>query len=257
MIYRAGGGHTGGSLSSVDILLTLYLHVMRITPDNLHDPNRDRFIMSKGHSVEAYYGVLAAAGFIPRAELQTYGTLGTRLYGHPTVKVPGVELATGALGHGLSAGVGAAVVGKRDRRPTRVFVLMGDGEQAEGSLWEAAMAAANYRLDNLIGIIDYNKLQISGAVDEVMRSSSLPQKWSAFGWQVLETDGHDLPGLIAAFDRIPTAPGKPHLLIAHTTKGKGVSFMQHQAAWHHKVPAEEQLRQALEELQQELQRITT
>ena len=254
-IYHAGGGHTGGSLSAADILLTLYKHVMRVDPQHTDAPDRDRFIMSKGHSVEAYYCVLAAAGFISRQELQDYGTMGTRLYGHPTVKVPGVEMATGALGHGLSVGVGAAIAGKRDRNPYRVFVLMGDGEQAEGSVWEAAMAAANYSLDNLIGIIDYNKLQISGVVDDVMRISSLSQKWSAFGWHVSEIDGHNFQQILDAFASIPVMPDKPHLIIAHTTKGKGVSFMENNPSWHHKLPDKEQLQQALAEINESMQGI--
>lgn len=248
VIYNAGGGHTGGSLSAIDVLLALYQQVMNISPANVDDPDRDRFIMSKGHSVEAYYTILAASGFITKDELQTYGKMGTLLYGHPTIKVPGVEIATGSLGHGLAPGVGLALAGRRDQRPYRVFVLMGDGEQAEGSVWEAAMSAGNYELSNLIAIIDYNKLQISGAVDDVMRTSSLQEKWEAFGWHVEEIDGHNISDIVDLCGRIPISLNKPHLIIAHTTKGKGVSFMENKAGWHHKVPSEQQLRQAVAEL---------
>lgn len=254
IIYDAGGGHTGGSLSAIDILLALYMRVMNVSPQLMQDGNRDRFIMSKGHSVEAYYSVLAAAGFITKEELHSYGTMGTSLYGHPTMKVAGVEIATGALGHGLAPGVGLALAGKRDRRSHRVFVLMGDGEQAEGSVWEAAMAASNYALSNLIGIIDYNKLQISGSVEDVMRTSPLREKWEAFGWHVSEIDGHDFDAILDAFAHIPHDPTKPHLVIAHTTKGKGVSFIENNAGWHHKVPSEEQLSQAHAELRQQMER---
>lgn len=255
VIYDAGGGHTGGSLSAIDLLLALYMRVMNVSVQLVRDVNRDRFIMSKGHSVEAYYSVLAAAGFISESELHSYGTFGTSLYGHPTIKVPGVEIATGALGHGLAPGVGAALAGKRDGRPYRVFVLMGDGEQAEGSVWEAAMAASNYALSNLIAILDYNKLQISGAVDEVMRTSSLREKWESFGWHVVEIDGHDFDAIIDSFAGIPLDSTKPHLIIAHTVKGKGVSFMENNAEWHHKVPSEEQLSLAHAELRQQMEQI--
>lgn len=248
MIFHASGGHTGGSLSSADILVALYLRIMKIDPADPNKPDRDRFIMSKGHSVESLYATLATAGFIPDAELETYGAFNSRLYGHPTMKVPGVEIPSGSLGHGLSVGVGQAIAAKRSGRRDRVFVLMGDGEQTEGSLWEAAMSASHYGLDNLIGIIDYNKLQISGAVDTVMKTSSLRDRWASFGWTVHEIDGHDFSQLVPALAGIPVTPGTPHLIIAHTVKGKGVSFMENEAAWHHKVPSEEQYRVALEEV---------
>ena len=248
-IYSAGGGHTGGSLSSVDILVALFFHVMRYSTEN-EDPNRDRFILSKGHSVEGYYAVLAEAGFFGRKELQTYGTFGSRLFGHPTMKVPGVEVPTGALGHGLPVGVGMAIAGARDKRDYRVFVLMGDGEQAEGSVWEAAMAAAHYGLGNLIAIIDHNKLQISGGVDEVMTISSLYDRWRSFGWNVEEVEGNDMESLVGCFDKHRRGDKRtaPSLILAHTTKGKGVSFMENVADWHHRVPTEEELSLALEEL---------
>ncbi|MFP4536635.1 MAG: transketolase [Spirochaetaceae bacterium] len=248
-IHIAGGGHTGGSLSSVDILVALFFHAMRYSASE-REPDRDRFILSKGHSVEGYYAVLAEAGFFPREELESYGTFNSRLFGHPTMKVPGVEVPTGALGHGLSVGVGMAIAGDRDGRDYRVFVLMGDGEQAEGSVWEAAMAASHYRLGNLIAIIDYNKLQISGSVDEVMKISSLHDRWKSFGWNVTEVEGNEMGSLVACFDRYQRGEKRdaPSLIVAHTTKGKGVSFMENAAGWHHRVPTDEELSQAIAEL---------
>lgn len=248
MIYEAKTGHTGGSLSSVDIITILYNAVMRIDPKSPDWAERDRFILSKGHSVEGYYAVLADRGFFPEEELKTYCKFGTRLIGHPTVKVPGVEMNTGALGHGLSSGVGMALAGKMDNKNYRVFVLMGDGEQAEGSVWEAAMSAAHYRLDNLIATIDRNRLQISGNTEDVMKLESLNGKWASFGWKVTETDGNDMGKLLAVFNRIPLEQGKPTLIIANTVKGKGISFMENNAKWHHGVPDDEQYRKALSEL---------
>jgi len=255
MIYRAGGGHTGGSLSSVDILVALYFHTLRYDPRDPEWPQRDRFILSKGHSVEGFYCVLAEAGYFPKEELATYGTWDSRLYGHPTRKVPGVEVPTGALGHGLSVGVGMAIAGKRDNASHRVFVLMGDGEQAEGSVWEAAMAASHYQLDNLIGIIDYNRLQISGNVDAVMRISPLADRWRAFGWTVHEAEGNDPVSLGELFDRLPDVPGTPHLVVAKTTKGKGVSFMENNPAWHHRLPTAEEYQRARRELERRLEEV--
>jgi transketolase len=248
MIYAGGGGHTGGSLSSIDILVSLYFHALRYDPANPESPDRDRFIMSKGHSAEGLFCVLAKAGFFPEAELASYGRFGSRLYGHPTMGVPGVEMPTGALGHGLSVGVGMAIAAARDGRPNRSFVLMGDGELAEGSVWEAAMAGSHYRLDNLIGIVDHNGLQISGKVDEVMGLSPLADRWSAFGWAVVELDGNDVGRLVEAFDGLPARKGSPTLILARTTKGKGVSFIEGEASWHHRVPTEVQYRQAVDEL---------
>jgi transketolase len=218
------------------------------TPD---DPKRDRFILSKGHSVEGLYAVLARAGFFPEAVLAGYGSFGGMLYGHPTLKVPGVEIPSGSLGHGLSVGTGMALAAKRDGVPFRTFVLMGDGEQAEGSVWEAAMAAAHYSLDNLVAIIDRNKLQISGPVERVMNSAPLKAKYESFGWAVREVDGHDLAELTTTFDAAPWEKGKPNMVIAHTIKGRGLSFMENDASWHHKTPSQDEYRQALEELEQE------
>jgi transketolase len=247
MIYTGKGGHTGGSLSAVDILVSLYFHTLRYDLTKPGDPSRDRFIMSKGHSAEGLYCTLCQAGFFPEDWLDGYGRFDSHLYGHPTMGVPGVEVPTGALGHGLPIAVGMALAAKRDGAAYRTFVLMGDGEQAEGSVWEAAMAASNYGLDNLIGIVDYNGLQISGKVDDVMRLSPLDERWAAFGWAVIELDGNDMGQLVSAFDRLPARPGSPTLILAHTVKGKGVSFIENQVAWHHKVPTEEQYLQAKSE----------
>jgi len=255
MIYEAKSGHTGGSLSCTDILTVIYYGVMNIDPKNPSWEDRDRFILSKGHSVEAYYAVLADRGFFPKEELKTYCKYKSRLIGHPNVKVPGVEMNTGALGHGLSAGVGMALAAKMDKKSFKVYVLMGDGEQAEGSVWEAAMAAGHYKLDNLIGIIDRNKLQISGCTEDVMTLENLSDRWRSFGWEVIEVDGHDIQQLMDTFKKIPVAAQKPHLILAHTTKGKGVSFMENVAKWHHGVPDEEQLNKAISELQTQLKEV--
>jgi transketolase len=248
MIMAAGGGHTGGSLSSVEILVSLYFHAMNRDPARPAWVERDRFVMSKGHSAEALFCTLAKAGYFPETELAGYGRFDSMLYGHPTRGVPGVEVPTGALGHGLSMGVGMALAAKRDAAPWRSFVLMGDGEQAEGSIWEAAMAASHYRLDNLVGIVDNNGLQISGRVDEVMGLSPLADRWASFGWTIEELDGNDIAELVAALDRLPARSGAPTLILAHTTKGKGVSYIENQAAWHHKVPTREQFELAMTEL---------
>lgn len=260
IIYGAGGGHTGGSLSALDILVTLYFHTMRYDPTNPNAPERDRFVLSKGHSVEGFYCVLAKAGFFPEQELSTYGQFGTRLYGHPTMKVPGVEVPTGALGHGLPVATGMALAGKRDGATYRVYALMGDGEQAEGAVWEAAMAASHHGLDNLIGIVDYNGLQISGNVDEVMTLSPLSARWRSFGWNVLEVSGNDIRALSEMFDSLPGATSaegtaRPTLVLAHTTKGKGISFIEGRPEWHHRVPTSVELDRAVAELEVVRQRI--
>ncbi len=247
MIYLAKGGHTGGTLSSLDLLTCLFYDVLRINPLVPNDPARDRFILSKGHSVEGYLAILADLNFFPKGELQTYSRSGSRLIGHPSNKVPGVEICSGALGHGLPAGVGMALGAKRQDAGYNTYVLMGDGEQAEGSVWEAAMAAANFGLDNLFAVIDRNKLQISGTTEDVMRLEDLAAKWRAFGWEVSEIDGHDIPAILSYFHSRHEA-GRPHCLIAHTCKGKGVSFVEDRKEWHHKVPDEAQLRQAYREL---------
>ena len=245
---KAGGGHTGGSLSSVDILVALYFEVMNIDPANPEKKGRDRFIMSKGHSVESYHAVLSKRGFFSEEVLDTYGEFNSILAGHPTRKVPGVEVNSGALGHGLSVGVGMALAAKRSGTGCRAFVLMGDGEHGEGSIMEAAAAAGHYHLDNLIAIIDRNGLQISGKTEEVMTIENLEAKYQACGWSVRSCKGHDINELISMLRDAPFEKGKPSFLIAHTVKGKGVSFIEDRAGWHHKVPSKEEFAQAMEEL---------
>lgn len=252
MIYRGKSGHTGGSLSCIDILVALYYGVMRYDPKEPKWEERDRLILSKGHSVEALYAVLADVGFIAKDELLSYCQYGSRLTGHPTTKVPGVEINTGSLGHGLAVGVGVALAGKMDKKSYRVYVLMGDGELDEGSVWEAAQIAAHYKLDNLVGIIDRNRLQISGETENVLALGNLKAKWEAFGWFVTEADGHDIGRLIDVFRSIPLVPDKPHVIIAHTIKGKGISFIENRVDWHHRVPNEEELKKAIEELTNQL-----
>lgn len=250
MIHRAKSGHTGGSLSSIDILVALHHGLLRLDAQNPKWPQRDRFVLSKGHSIEGYLCVLADLGFFPRSELATFCAPHSRLIGHPNVKVPGIEVATGALGHGLSIATGMALGAKRKGHGWQTYVLMGDGELAEGSVWEAAMAASCYRLDNLTAIVDRNRLQISGDTEDVMPLENLVSKWQSFGWQVAECDGHHIPSIISAIQKGHAAKGKPHLVIAHTRKGKGVSFIENQAGWHHRVPDEQELKRALEELEE-------
>ncbi len=248
MIYEAKTGHVGGSLSSVDILVALHYEVMKIDAENPLAKDRDRFILSKGHSVEGYYSILADLGFFPKEELWGYSKFKSRLIGHPNVKVPGVEMNTGALGHGLPVGVGMALGAKMNKSGCKVYVLMGDGEQAEGSVWEAAMSGANYCLDNLIGIIDRNRLQISGNTEDVMKLECLADKWRSFGWEVCEVDGNNMKELVDTFKVLPRVKGKPQLVIANTVKGKGVPFMENVAKWHHGVLTREQMEEAVEGL---------
>ncbi len=248
IIYSASGGHTGGSLSSVDIMTALYYAVLKIDPQNTNDPDRDRFILSKGHSVESLYAVLSRRGFIEDSVLDTYGKFNSILAGHPTRKVNGIEVNSGALGHGLSVGVGMALAAKRQGKSYRTFVLMGDGEHGEGSIMEAAASAGHYKLDNLTAIVDRNMLQISGNTEDVMTIEDLGKKYEACGWNVVEIDGHDMGVLVDTFNSAPTVKGKPTFVIAKTIKGKGVSFMENVAKWHHGVPSDEQLAEALEEL---------
>lgn len=257
MIHRSKAGHTGGSLSNTDILTVLYYKTMNLDVRRPDWDGRDRFILSKGHSVESLWCVLADKGFFPEEELETFSQFGTRLIGHPNNQVPGVEMNTGALGHGLSISVGMALAAKRDGKPYRVFCLMGDGEQAEGSVWEAAMAGAHYQLDNLVGIIDRNGLQISGKTEDVLALEPLADKWSAFGWHVVSVDGHDIDSLVETFARVPLSEGKPTLIIAETIKGKGVSFMENSAKWHHQVPSDEELALALQELDEQEKQLLT
>ena len=249
MTHKAGASHAGTSLSIADVLAVLYGSVLRIQATEPEWPDRDRLVVSKGHSAAAVYAVLAQSGFYPRTWLDTFCQDGSRLAGHVTRGVPGVEASTGSLGHGLAIGCGMAIGAKRSRRRYRVFVLMSDGECDEGSTWEAALFAPHHKLDNLVAIVDYNKIQSLGSVKEVLDLEPLAEKWRAFGWSVQEVDGHDHEQLLEALGRAPLAKGRPSCIIAHTVKGKGVSFMEHQLAWHYKSPDAEQLRKALQELE--------
>ncbi len=252
-IKQAGAGHTGGSLSCVDVLNVLYSRVLRVSPATFADPQRDRYIQSKGHSVEALYVVLADHGFFPESELETLCQYRSHFVGHPTRKVPGVEQNTGALGHGLSLSVGIAIAGRKDAAPFRVFTLLGDGELAEGSNWEAAMAAAHYRLDNLTAIVDHNTLQITGRTREVCSNEPLADKFIAFGWTARTVNGHDYAELTAALRARQAA--KPSVVIANTRKGKGITFMEDVAKWHHGVPTDEEFTRALAEIDRALTRL--
>ncbi|SFR03610.1 transketolase [Desulfoscipio geothermicus] len=249
MVGAAGSGHPGGSLSAADIVTALYFDVMRIDPQRPDWPERDRFVLSKGHAAPVLYAALAERGYFPVEQLQTLRKLGSPLQGHPDMrKVPGVEMSTGSLGQGLSAAGGMALAGKLDGRDYRVFALLGDGEIQEGQIWEAAMAAAHYKLDNLTAILDHNGLQIDGPVGEVMSPEPVAEKWRAFGWDVQEIDGHDMEQVLGAVTRAGEVRGKPSIVIANTVKGKGVSFMENEVGWHGSAPKPEQVEQALAEL---------
>jgi transketolase len=247
-IKMARAGHTGGSLSCVDILNVLYNDILNVSPANFTDPNRDRYIQSKGHSVEAFYVVLADAGFFPESDLETLCKYQSKYVGHPTRRIHGIEFNTGALGHGLPISAGIALAGKKDKRSYRVFTLLGDGELGEGSNWEAAMMASHYKLDNMVAILDHNTLQITGPNRVVCSPYPIDEKFKAFGWAVIETEGNNIPALRETLQKIPAQKGKPTLIIANTTKGKGVSFMENEKKWHHGVPSDEQYEQAMKEL---------
>jgi transketolase len=247
IISHAGAGHTGGSLSCLDILNVLYNRVLNVSPETFTHPHRDRYVQSKGHSVEALYVVLADKGFFPEAELDTLCRYQSHFVGHPTRKVPGVEQNTGALGHGLPISVGMALAGKLDDAPYRVFTLLGDGELAEGSNWEAALAAAHYALDNLTAIVDCNTLQITGHTRDVMNHEPLDAKFESFGWAARRVDGHDFAALTEALIA-PLERGKPSAIIADTVKGKGVSFMENIGKWHHGAPSDDEYARAIAEI---------
>jgi transketolase len=251
MIYDAKLGHIGGDFSAIDILVTLYFSVLHIDPHAPNAPDRDRFILSKGHCAGALYTTLAHAGFFPLEELNTFAQPLSCLNGHPDRnKVPGVETNTGPLGHGLPVAVGAALAARLTGASWRVFVLTGDGELQEGSNWEAAMSASHFELDNLTVIVDRNRLQQGDWTERTMQLDPLADKWRAFGWSVQEVDGHDHAQLLEVFSRVPFVTGKPNCVIANTHKGKGVSFMQDQVGWHHRIPTAEELATALEELEE-------
>jgi transketolase len=249
MVTRAKASHIGSALSIADIMAVLYGSVLRVDPANPDWAARDRFILSKGHACVAVYAALAESGFFPVAALDAYGADGSDLMNHISHKVPGVEFSTGALGHGLPFGVGKAMAAKRQRANWRTFVVMSDGELGEGSNWEAMMFAAHHKLDNLVAIIDYNKLQSLTTVAETLALEPLADKFTAFGWAVREVDGHDHAALQPALSSPPWTPAKPSILIAHTTKGKGVTFMENEVLWHYRNPSPEQLATAVAELE--------
>ena len=250
MKSHAGQGHTGADLSETDILATLFFRVLELDKNRLNDPQRDRFILSKGHGIGGFYCTLAEAGFIEESSLESYLQFDSDLPGHPVrQKTPVIELNTGALGHGLSVGVGLALSAKLSRRAFRVFVLTGDGELQEGSVWEAAMSAAGFKLDNLIVIVDRNTLQLADRTETIMPLEPLEARWKAFGFDVKTVDGHDIAQLITTIENIDLHCGKPHVILARTIKGKGVSFIEDRAAWHHKIPVDDQVTKAIQELE--------
>ena len=248
-LEMAGSGHPGGSLSAVEIFLTLYGYQINHKPNDPSWEARDRVIVSKGHVSPVVYVTLANFGYFPKEELKTFRKFGTRLQGHVHTKVPGVEFNTGSLGHGLSFANGVALGAKMRGKDFKVYCVMGDGELQEGSVWEAAMTSAHYRLDHVCAIIDYNKVQENGPTNEIKNLEPLAQKWLSFGWHVIQVDGHSIKDLKAAFDEFDNTQGKPTVIIANTVKGKGVSFMEGKSAWHGKAPNKEQLAAALKELQ--------
>jgi transketolase len=249
MTTQAGSGHPGGSLSCVDIIVALYFHVMRHDPKNPNWPDRDRFVLSKGHAAPTLYAALAEAGYIPIEELENLRKLGSPLQGHPDRnRVPGVENSSGSLGNGLAIANGMALAAKIDERPYRVYVLLGDGECQEGLVWEAAMFAAHYKIDNLTAIIDRNGLQIDGPTEQVMSIEPLASKWKSFGWNVIEVDGHDILAIIEACEEAKRVRGRPTVIIAYLIKGRGVSFMEWVTSFHGKTLTEEQCKKALQEL---------
>ncbi|MBO6187591.1 MAG: transketolase [Prevotella sp.] len=253
VVYAAKAGHIGGDLSCLNVMTALYFDVMKnIDPANPGNEGRDRFVLSKGHCVEALYVTLEAKGFLKPEVLDTLGQFGSILSGHPTIEVPGIEVNSGALGHGLPIGVGMAIAAKMDKQAWRTFVMMGDGEQGEGSIYEAAMAGSKYKLDNLVAIIDRNHLQISGNTEDVMPIDSIRERWTAFGWDVKETNGDAMDDILRTFRCIDYSNGKPHLVVSNTTKGRGVSFMEGIAKWHHGVLNEQQCREAVKEISERI-----
>ena len=249
MVYGAASGHLGGSFSAMGLLTVLYQNVMQVDPADPSDPDRDRFVLSKGHCTPALYPTLALRGYFPTEELKLFRSVNGHMSGHAEMHhVKGVDMSTGSLGQGISAAVGMALAGKLDRKNYRVYTLLGDGEIEEGQVWEAAMSAAKFHLDNLCAIVDVNGLQIDGATADVMPSEPLDKKWEAFGWHVISCDGHDYQAIEAAFEQARAVKGQPTVLLARTVKGRGVSFMENNAGWHGKAPNAEQYEQAKAEL---------
>ena len=251
MIMAGKAGHIGGDMSIMETLVALYFNEMNISPENQDDPDRDMFVMSKGHCVESLYAVLAAKGFFPIEQvIKEYSQFGSQFIGHPNNKLPGIEMNSGSLGHGLPVAVGMALGEKMNGSAARVYVVMGDGELAEGSVWEGAMSATQYKLDNLVAVVDRNRLQISGTTEEVMHQDSVEDRFAVFGWNVYSVDGNDVDALTDAFHKARTVSGKPTLVVANTTKGKGSSVMENKASWHHHVPNQEEYEQIMKDLKE-------
>jgi transketolase len=251
LVVTAKMGHIGGDFSEIEILVALYYKYLRISPATQENSNRDRFVLSKGHSVEALYCILADLSFFSTTDLATYGKFGSRFIGHPHNKIPGIEMNTGSLGHGLALGVGMALAGKMDAKAYYTYVVMGDGEVEEGSVWEAAMAGAHYKLDHLIAFVDKNGLQISGSTEQVMAHENLEERWRAFGWEVLSINGNDLEQVCMAIETAHKIVGKPIMIVAHTIKGKGCPFMENKVEWHHRVPTDEEFRKFMQQMKRD------
>lgn len=252
-VFRAQSGHIGGSMSSADILAVLYTQVLRVDPADPKKPDRDRFVLSKGHCSPALYAALALRGFFPEADLKGFRSIGSYLQGHPSMKdVPGVDMSTGSLGQGISAAIGMAIAGKLDNRDYRVYAILGDGEIQEGQVWEAMMAGAHFKLDNLCAFLDYNGLQIDGDIREVMNPENVADKFRAFNWNVIEIDAHNVDQILDAVDQAKSTKGKPTMVVAHSHKGKGVSFMEDQAGWHGVAPKPDEYEAAIRELDAEI-----
>lgn len=251
MITAAKSGHPGGSLSAADILVTLYFAEMKVDPQQPDDPDRDRFVLCKGHAAPVLYATLAEKGFIPSSELTTLRRIDSRLQGHPSIKdTPGVDMSTGSLGQGLSAANGMALAARLDHKTHRIYAVLGDGELEEGQVWEAAMFAAHYKLDNLTAFVDFNGLQIDGPVAEVMSPLPIPEKWRAFGWHVLEIDGHDFNQIYDAIQTAKAIKGQPTMIVAKTVKGRGVGCMENVCDWHGKAPSQEECDRMLSEMKE-------
>lgn len=249
LIHKAGCGHIGGDMSEIEALVALYYKHLNCSPENAADPDRDRFVRSKGHSVETLYCILADRGYFDKAELmETYSAYGSRFIGHPNNKIPGIEMNSGSLGHGLSVAVGMAKAGKMDGRDYHVYAVLGDGELAEGSVWEGVMAGGHFKLDNLTALVDRNRLQISGSTEDVMAQDSQEARWAAFGWNVVSIPGNDMAAVDSALTLAKETKGKPTVIILNTTKGCGVSFMENLAVWHHKVMDDAQYETAMAEI---------
>jgi transketolase len=249
MITAAKSGHPGGSLSAVEILVTLYFDVMRHDPSNPKWPDRDRFILSKGHACPVLYSIMAECGYTPVDQLNTLRQMGSMYQGHPDVRfIPALEASTGSLGQGLSIGIGMALAARLNNSPSRTYVILGDGESQEGQIWEAAMFAPFHKIDNLVCIVDYNKIQLDGFVKDILDLSPLTEKWKSFGWNAIEIDGHDIPALQSAFKQAESVKGKPTVIVANTIKGKGVSFMENNPKYHGVAPTEKEMELALQEI---------